>query len=129
MGEEGAREAEGEGAATRGDAALPRGDAALPRGDGALRFDRVLCDVPCSGDGTMRKSPELWRRWAARIGSELHPTQLAIACRAARLVRTGGRLVYSTCSLNPIENEARVRVRVRANPNPNPNPNEAVVAA
>ena len=78
-------EAEGEGAAPGGDAALPRGDGA-PRGDAPLRFDRVLCDVPCSGDGTMRKSPELWRRWAARIGSELHPTQLAIACRAARLV-------------------------------------------
>ena len=28
-----------------------------------MRFDRILCDVPCSGDGTMRKAPDIWRRW------------------------------------------------------------------
>ena len=73
-----------------------------------LRFDRVLCDVPCSGDGTLRKNPLIWKRWTAAAGNQLHSLQLQIACKGARLLKVGGRLVYSTCSLNPIENEAVV---------------------
>eukprot|EP00216_Chloropicon_sp_CCMP2111_P005168 CAMPEP_0198248120 /NCGR_PEP_ID=MMETSP1446-20131203/46816_1 /TAXON_ID=1461542 ORGANISM="Unidentified sp, Strain CCMP2111" /NCGR_SAMPLE_ID=MMETSP1446 /ASSEMBLY_ACC=CAM_ASM_001112 /LENGTH=805 /DNA_ID=CAMNT_0043932449 /DNA_START=54 /DNA_END=2470 /DNA_ORIENTATION=+ len=71
-------------------------------------FDRILCDVPCSGDGTMRKAPDIWRRWNHGMGNGLHKLQLRIATRAARLLEVGGRMVYSTCSLNPIENEAVV---------------------
>ncbi|EFA86421.1 NOL1/NOP2/Sun family protein [Heterostelium album PN500] len=75
---------------------------------GPLLFDRILADVPCSGDGTMRKNPDLWARWKNHFGSALHPLQLQIAVRAANLLKVGGRMVYSTCSLNPIENEAVV---------------------
>jgi 16S rRNA C967 or C1407 C5-methylase (RsmB/RsmF family) len=35
----------------------------------------VLCDVPCSGDGTMRKAPDIWKRWSAKNGNALHPLQ------------------------------------------------------
>ena len=72
------------------------------------RFDRVLCDVPCSGDGTLRKAPAIWRQWTVGSGNALHRLQLQIACKGARLLAVGGTLVYSTCSLNPVENEAVV---------------------
>lgn len=75
---------------------------------GPLRFSRVLCDVPCSGDGTLRKSPEKWDKWSVRPALGNHPLQLAILLRGLELLATGGRLVYSTCSLNPLENEAVV---------------------
>jgi hypothetical protein len=71
-------------------------------------FDRVLCDVPCSGDGTMRKAPDIWRRWTPANGNGLHTLQLRIALRGAELLRVGGRMVYSTCTFNPVEDEAVV---------------------
>ncbi|GAB4848748.1 hypothetical protein Ancab_003475 [Ancistrocladus abbreviatus] len=73
-----------------------------------LLFDRVLCDVPCSGDGTLRKAPDLWRKWNAGMGNGLHGLQLQIAMRGISLLKVGGRMVYSTCSMNPVENEAVV---------------------
>eukprot|EP00871_Galdieria_phlegrea_P005100 jgi/Galph1/5591/GphlegSOOS_G4228.1 len=73
-----------------------------------FRFNKILCDVPCSGDGTLRKSPDLWRRWHADIGMNLHRLQVSILMRGCQLLEPGGRLVYSTCSLNPVENEAVV---------------------
>lgn len=73
-----------------------------------LLFDRVLADVPCTGDGTLRKNPDLWGKWHHNMGKSLHHLQLKIALRGARLLRVGGRMVYSTCSLNPIEDEAVV---------------------
>lgn len=72
----------------------------------ALKFDRVLCDVPCSGDGTMRKNPDIWSKWNIGHANNLHGLQYRILRRGAELLSVGGRLVYSTCSLNPIENEA-----------------------
>ncbi|OWM82181.1 hypothetical protein CDL15_Pgr001755 [Punica granatum] len=73
-----------------------------------LLFDRILCDVPCSGDGNLRKAPNLWRRWNAGMGNGLHSVQLQIAMRGITLLNIGGRMVYSTCSMNPVENEAVV---------------------
>ncbi|CAK9821004.1 tRNA (cytosine(34)-C(5))-methyltransferase [Anthophora plagiata] len=71
-----------------------------------LKFDRILADVPCSGDGTMRKNPDIWCKWSPANGNNLHGVQYRIARRGLELLAVGGRMVYSTCSLNPIENEA-----------------------
>lgn len=48
-----------------------------------------------SEDGTLRKSPHLWREWSSRLSLELHAEQLAVALRSVRLLRGGGRMVYS----------------------------------
>lgn len=80
-------------------------------GDGRdryLKFDRILADVPCSGDGTARKNYDIWRTWTQGNGLGLHNTQIRILVRALQMLKVGGRVVYSTCSLNPIENEAVV---------------------
>ncbi|RHY95827.1 hypothetical protein DYB35_007026 [Aphanomyces astaci] len=76
-------------------------------------FDRVLCDVPCTGDGTLRKNENIWRHWHVGDGLTLHPIQLEIAMRGAALLKVGGTMVYSTCSFNPIENEAVVAELIR----------------
>ncbi|KAK9285850.1 hypothetical protein L1049_025051 [Liquidambar formosana] len=73
-----------------------------------LLFDRVLCDVPCSGDGTLRKAPDIWRKWNVGMGNGVHSLQVLIAMRGVSLLKVGGRMVYSTCSMNPVENEAVV---------------------
>ncbi len=77
-------------------------------------FDRVLCDVPCSGDGTARKNPGIWKHWTASGGHSLHPLQVSIALNGARLAKVGGYICYSTCSMNPIENEAVVAEILRS---------------
>ena len=73
-----------------------------------LKFDRVLADVPCTGDGTMRKNPDIWPKWNPKNSHSLHGLQHRIGRRGLELLAVGGRLVYSTCSLNPVENEAVV---------------------
>lgn len=78
-----------------------------------LKFDRILCDVPCSGDGTMRKNVNVWKTWTPQGGIGLHAVQLNILNRGLNLLKSGGRLVYSTCSMNPIENEAVVAEALR----------------
>lgn len=70
------------------------------------KFDRVLCDVMCSGDGTLRKSIDLWPRWNTVQGAELHTSQMKVLTRGMMLCKKGGIVVYSTCSLNPVEDEA-----------------------
>ncbi|KAM9838835.1 RNA cytosine C(5)-methyltransferase NSUN2 [Aulostomus maculatus] len=71
-----------------------------------LFYDRILCDVPCSGDGTMRKNIDVWKKWTTNSCLHLHGLQLRIALRGVEQLAVGGRMVYSTCSLNPIEDEA-----------------------
>lgn len=76
-------------------------------------FDRILCDVPCTGDGTLRKAVDLWPRWTPGMARGMHPLQLDIARRCLQLLKVGGRLVYSTCSMSPLENEAVVMELLR----------------
>ncbi len=83
-------------------------------------FDRVLVDAPCTGTGTLRHNPEIrWRLTPADI-VELAVRQQRILTNAARLVRPGGRLVYSTCSVEPEENEGVVAAFLVGNDNFNP---------
>ncbi len=69
-------------------------------------FDRVLVDAPCSGTGTLRHNPEI--RWRIRPAdmAELASKQARILANAAKMVRPGGTLLYSSCSLEKDENEA-----------------------
>ncbi|KPM08675.1 tRNA (cytosine(34)-C(5))-methyltransferase-like protein [Sarcoptes scabiei] len=73
-----------------------------------LKFDRVLADVPCSGDGTLRKNYDVWCKWNAGASNNFHYIQLKIAKRGLDLLAKDGIMAYSTCSLSPIENEAVV---------------------
>lgn len=68
------------------------------------KIDRVIVDAPCSGLGTLRRNPDLkWRQNSESI-AELQKKQLAILSAAAKLLKSGGRLVYATCSFLPDEN-------------------------
>eukprot|EP00960_Hanusia_phi_P013712 402581-Hanusia_phi.AAC.1 len=71
-------------------------------------FDRILCDVPCSGDGTLRKNTKVWKLWDPLFGIKIHRLQVQIAMRGLALLKVGGLMAYSTCSFNPIEDEAVV---------------------
>jgi 16S rRNA (cytosine967-C5)-methyltransferase len=75
---------------------------ALPYGP---EFDRVLADVPCSGTGTLARNPEIKWKLKPEDLLDLQSRQVAILRAAMRHVAPGGRLVYSTCSLEPEENE------------------------
>jgi 16S rRNA (cytosine967-C5)-methyltransferase len=71
-------------------------------------FDRILLDVPCTNTGVMRRRVDLrWRLEASSV-ADLRGQQLEIVRAAAPLLRPGGTLVYSTCSLEPEENEQAV---------------------
>ena len=69
-------------------------------------FDAILCDVPCTGSATTRKNRPVWWNWSPKEGRSMFSLQVEITRRAAQLLVPGGRMVYSTCSLDPIENEA-----------------------
>ncbi len=75
---------------------------ALPYG---ADFDRVLADVPCSGTGTLARNPEIKWKLKPEDLLDLQSRQIEILKAAMRYVAPGGRLVYSTCSLEPEENE------------------------
>lgn len=71
-------------------------------------FDRALADVPCSGTGTLARNPEIKWRLKPEDLADLHARQLAILRAALEHLTSGGRLVYSTCSLEREENQAVV---------------------
>lgn len=73
----------------------------LPAG----KFDLILCDVPCSGTGTLARNPEIRLKLAAGELTRQSERQRAIVQHALQQLTPGGRLVYSTCSLEPEENE------------------------
>jgi 16S rRNA (cytosine967-C5)-methyltransferase len=71
-------------------------------------FDRILVDAPCSGTGTLARNPEIKWRLKPTDLAELHPLQVRLLRNALQLLAPGGRLVYSTCSLEPEENASVV---------------------
>ncbi|HKQ87262.1 MAG TPA: RsmB/NOP family class I SAM-dependent RNA methyltransferase, partial [Candidatus Acidoferrales bacterium] len=71
----------------------------------AKSFDRILVDAPCSGTGTLARHPEIrWRLKPERL-DEFHRLQVAILCNAIVQAVPGGKILYSTCSMEPEENE------------------------
>ena len=83
-------------------------DATLGREELFGTFDRVICDAPCSGLGVLGKKPDLRYRDENGI-SELPSLQYEILASSSRYLSTGGEMIYSTCTLNPMENECVVR--------------------
>ena len=79
------------------------------------KIDRVLVDAPCTGLGTLRRNPDLKWRQDMKAVEEMTVKQAAILQSAARLVKSGGRLVYATCSVLPQENEAIAQAFSEAN--------------
>jgi len=69
-------------------------------------FDVVLVDAPCSGTGTIRHNPEIRYFLTEKDFAQLSAKQLKILHNASKVVKSGGRLLYSTCSLEKEENEA-----------------------
>lgn len=79
-------------------------------------FDRVLCDVPCSGFGIIRRKPEIKQKTIESIKS-LYEVQKNILNTSSTYVKEGGILVYSTCTINPDENENMVNKFLEQNKN------------
>lgn len=81
-----------------------------------LQFDRILLDVPCSNSGVMRRRVDVrWRLTAADFDL-LCQTQRGLLRAALPLLRPGGMLVYSTCSIDPQENEVQIQALLKENP-------------
>jgi len=78
-------------------------------------FDKILVDVPCTGSGTTRKNPDVWKKWLPSGSRSLHNLQVELLRKAINLSKPGGRIVYSTCSLDPVENEAVIAEVLRDN--------------
>lgn len=68
-------------------------------------FDKILVDAPCSGEGMFRKHPETRAEWNEQSPVHCAERQLDILNSAAKMLRPGGRMVYSTCTFNDVENE------------------------
>ncbi len=79
--------------------------AAPPEDEREAKFDLILCDVPCSGTGTLARNPEIRHRLRVEELARQADRQRAILTGALGRLAAGGRLVYSTCSLEPEENE------------------------
>lgn len=88
-------------------------------------FDRVLVDAPCSGEGMFRKEEAAITDWSPDTVRMCARRQAEILENAARLLRPGGRLVYSTCTFSPEENEEAVAAFLKAHPEFSPEEVEA----
>ena len=71
-------------------------------------FDRILVDAPCSGEGMFRREPEMVKDWLAKGPEFYAPIQREILTQAARMLRPGGLLLYSTCTFSQMEDEGAV---------------------
>lgn len=72
-------------------------------------FDKILVDAPCSGEGMFRRHPETRAEWDENAPRRCHERQLEILRAAAKMLRPGGRMVFSTCTFNAIENEGTLQ--------------------
>ncbi len=77
--------------------------------ENGYRFDKILTDVPCSGEGTLRSSPGTFLSWNIKTVENLGSTQKILACSALEILKEGGEMIYSTCTHAPEENEEIVQ--------------------
>lgn len=77
------------------------------------KFDKILLDVPCSGEGTTRGSPKTFIMWNPRMIQKLSRMQRKFIASAVPLLKDGGELVYSTCTYAPEENEKNVNFMIK----------------
>ncbi len=79
-------------------------------------FDKILVDAPCSGEGMFRKDSHMIRSWLEQGPSYYAGVQKEIICHAADMLRPGGKLLYSTCTFSPLENEETIRYLLKERP-------------
>lgn len=71
-------------------------------------FDKILVDAPCSGEGMLRKEPSMAKDWLEHGPAWYAPIQRQVLKEAARMLKPGGKLLYSTCTFSPMENEGTI---------------------
>ena len=91
-------------------------DASVPREEMAMTLDAALVDAPCSGTGVMNEKPDVKYRVTEEGVQALCRTQKDILDAVAPMVKVGGTLVYSTCSILPQENEAQIKAFLERHP-------------
>jgi len=74
-----------------------------------FRFDKILVDAPCSGEGTLRSSPKTFIMWNEKMIEKLSRQQKILAASALKILKVGGEMIYSTCTHAPEENEEVVQ--------------------
>lgn len=79
-------------------------------------FDRILVDAPCSGEGMFRKDPDACEHWSIKNSEKCADLQQYILTEAAKMLKQGGRLVYSTCTFNRRENEYAIEKFLQSHP-------------
>jgi NOL1/NOP2/sun family putative RNA methylase len=70
-----------------------------------IQFDKILVDAPCSGEGTLRKSPKTFNIWNLKVIEGMAKIQKKLTSEALKILKVGGEMIYSTCTLSPEENE------------------------
>src|SRR5690606_26051516 len=78
--------------------------------------DRLLLDVPCTGLGVLRRNPDAKWKLTPEFLSHVRATQQDILSRYSKMLKPGGKMVYSTCSILPSENQQQVEKFLEANP-------------
>jgi len=78
-----------------------------------MKFDKILLDLPCSGEGNIRSNPKTFLMWNLKMIKKLSRMQKKIAGSAIKLLKPEGTLVYSTCTLTPEENESVINFLVK----------------
>ena len=78
-----------------------------------IRFDKILVDAPCSGEGTLRKSPKTFEMWNINMIKKIAGVQRQLAGAAMKILKVGGEMIYSTCTLAPEEDEMIVDYLVK----------------
>lgn len=67
-----------------------------------LKYDRVLCDVPCTGDGTLRKNADLWKKWNTANGNSINGLQVYISIKYSRILIFYRNVIHNNCKLTKI---------------------------